>query len=106
MKIFGDIVMLELLRDEYESDQKAGMIIKPDMVKDKEEGPGGERIPFHYFRVVDTGPDVENVKVGDRVFPKPPDLYHPATLKGIVIWINGKKEARFIIQEADIGGVE
>ena len=106
MKVFDDIVVLELLKEEYEQDQRRGSIIKPDSVKEKEEGPGGERIPFHFFSVVMVGPDCVKVKAGDRVFPKPPNLYNPGGLKGVTIWINGKKEARFVIKEADIAGVE
>ena len=106
MKVFDDIVVLELLKNEYEADQKISKIIKPETVKDKEEGPGGERIPFHYFSVVMVGPDCVKVKAGDRVFPKPPTLYNPGGLKGVVIWVNGKKENRFVIREEDIAGVE
>jgi len=106
MKVFDDIVVLELLKNEYEADQKISRIIKPETVKDKEEGPGGERIPFHYFSVVAKGPKCVKVEVGDRVFPKPPTLYNPGGLKGIVLWVNGKKESRFVIREEDIAGVE
>ena len=106
MKVFDDIVVLELLKEEYEQDQRRGSIIKPDSVKEKEEGQGGERIPFHFFKVVAKGPKCVKVEIGDRVFPKPPTLYNPGGLKGVVLWINGKKENRFVIREEDIAGVE
>jgi hypothetical protein len=106
MKLFGEVILLELQREEWESDRKANRIVLPASVTEKEDGKMGEKIPWHYFVVVDKGPLADQVEIGDRLMPYPPDMQHQPQLIPVMMWIKGKKVTRYIISQSNIGGVE
>jgi hypothetical protein len=105
MQLFDDVVMLEFLKDEYESDSRSSIIL-PDAVKEKLQGRGNSLISPHYFKVVAVGPDCKRVKPGDRIFPKPPTFQNPSAFQACLVWIDSKKEERYIVHESSIAGVE
>ncbi len=106
MKLFDDIVLLELQKEEWSKESEKSPIIRPDMVKEREEGLDKTRVPYHFFKVIAVGPKCKKVKIGNRVFPKPPTLHSQGHMQMMFIWVEGKKEARFILREEDIAGVE
>jgi hypothetical protein len=106
MKVFDDIVVLEFQKEEWEQEKAKSKIFIPDTIRERTEGKEQEMCPPHFFKVVEVGPNCTKVKIGDRVFPKPPSLQNPARFIGIRVYIDGKLEPRHIIREEDIAGVE
>jgi hypothetical protein len=97
--------MLEFMKEEYDEENKSSIIL-PEGSKDKIVGKGNSLISPHYFKVTDIGPKCKFVKKGDRIFPKPPSYQVPAAFQACLVWINGKREERYIISESNIAGIE
>ena len=106
MRLLYDTVHLELQKEEWEKDKRKDIIIRPDQAAEREDGKLGEKIPWHYFKVIEVGPDCKYVKAGDRVFPRPPDLNHQPQLIPVIVWVNGVKTVRYEIAESNLGGIE
>ena len=106
MKLFDDTVLLELVQDEWDAEDSKSRIITPQTVKEKRDGTHQEKIPWHFFKVIAVGSDCKKVEVGDRVFPKTPNLHCQPQLIPIFLWINDEKVMKFEIRESDVGGVE
>lgn len=107
MELFDDIIMLEFQEKEYQEFQERGRIVIPDKVKERMAG--GEQkqgVSQHFFKVTGTGPDCKKVKIGDRIFLKPPTATCPGIMQAINIFPEGEKQVRFIIREQDVAGIE
>jgi len=106
MKLFGKTVMLELQEKEWKDENSKSPIIRPGVVADKADGEMKQRVPWHFFRVIDKGPEVTKLGLGDRPIPCAPDLNHQPQIIPVIIWVKGEKVVRYIISEENIGGVE
>jgi hypothetical protein len=106
MKLFNNMVMLELQKDEWIAEKGKKKIITPETVADREDGKFMEKIPWHFFKVIFKGPDCRKVEIGDRVFPRAPDLNHQPQMIPIVLWQNGEKVVYYEISEDNLGGIE
>jgi len=107
MKVFDDVIFLELLEDDWKFEVSKSKIVLPGTVKERQEGAMRERIPFHFFRVVDVGPDCKKVKIGDRLVPKVPTPECPSMLVPIKTYDkHGKEHVLFETQEKYVAGVE
>jgi hypothetical protein len=104
--LFGDAILLEFLKEEWDKEQKASPIVIPSTVQEKDKGKYFEKEIWHFFRVLAIGPECHKVQVGDRLIPKPPSMQCNPTPYPIIMWINGKRETRYIVQEQNIAGVE
>jgi hypothetical protein len=106
MRLLYDTILLELQKEEWDEFNGKSPIVRPDVVKNKEDGEFSQRVPWHFFKVVSVGPDCTRVNIGDRVFPRPPDLNHQPQMLPVLVWKNGKKVVFYETSEANIGGVE
>ena len=105
MQVFDDVIILELQEKEWEEEGRKSPIIRPDTAKEREEGSDKARIPYHFFKVVQIGPNCLKAKVGDRIIPKPPSVETPPMMM-IGVWVNGKKETKYILTDKSVAGVE
>ena len=101
------MILLELDKNEWEAECNKSPIVLPGAVQEKQEGSDKTRIPFHFFKVTQLGPDVDpnSIKLGDRLIPKPPTPDTPP-MAMVVIWQYGKKEVGFITSLRSVAGVE
>ena len=107
-KLFGDMILLELDKAGWEAECNKSPIVLPGAVQEKQEGADKTRIPFHFFKVTQMGPDVKTsgvIQIGDRLIPKPPTPNTPP-MAMVVIWQGGKKEIGFITSLQSVAGVE
>ena len=75
------------------------------MVKDKLEGPDHTKQP-HHFKVVQIGPEVKHVQIGDVIFAKPPSLQNPGGIIGTTIMIDGIPTPMAQIEEKNVAGIQ
>jgi hypothetical protein len=105
-ELFGDMILLELDKAGWEAEQKKSPIVLPGAVQERQEGVDKTRIPFHFFKVTQLGPEVSKfIQIGDRLIPRPPTPNTPP-MSMIVVWNKGTKEAAFITSEKSVAGVE
>jgi hypothetical protein len=105
-RIFDDIIILELQKEEWKKEVAKSPIIKPGTVQEREEGALQEKIPWHFYRVTALGEGCTGkVKIGDRILPKPPTPSNPPILP-FICWENGERIIKFMIHEHCIAGVE
>ena len=106
MKLFKDSILLEFQKDEWDAEKRKSRIVRPDRVSEKEEGQYQEKAPIHFFKIVAIGPDCKEVKIGDRVIPRPPDINYPSGMQPLMMWEGGEKVVKYIMLESSLAGVE
>jgi co-chaperonin GroES (HSP10) len=97
IQMLQDNILLNLDKEAWEKEQLAKKIVLPDSVKEKQDGSKKEKIPFHFFKVIEKGPDCLTVQIGDIVFPSyEHPFYQPIEMLG---------EIKFIIAEKHLAGI-
>ncbi len=104
VELFDDMVLFEFMKEEWSRESQKSRIIRPDTVKDKQDGEFQQKAPWDFFRVVAVGPDCKKVKIGDICFPRQPDLHHQPQMLPVIFYLGNEQVIRYEVSESNIGG--